>query len=288
MGLTTRWYSCIVTNTTIMEPNLITNTSVFDLTPSNIKKVKWQKPIWLSRKSIFSTFGIVLNEFYIPRKALKKFVAANSVHITGNVLDVGCGSKPYQHLFNYNTYYGIDIENPGHCHKNEQIDEYYDGINIPAANSTYDNTVCFEVLEHVFEPESFLKEINRVTKTGGKLLLTAPFIWNEHEAPNDYGRLTSFGMKHIMQKAGFEVIEHKKLLNGPEFFFTLLQVYVNDAQEVLYEKVKRKRIPRILIFSFMCPFVLVLNILSILAAKLPRDNRFYFNNGVLAVKVKQV
>ena len=40
----------------------------------------------------------------------------------------------------------------------------YDGKNFPFEDETFDSAVCSEVLEHVFEPNQFLKEVNRVLK----------------------------------------------------------------------------------------------------------------------------
>lgn len=229
--------------------------------------------------------GLVLNDFYFPRKGIRDFVYSQRDKITGKVLDIGCGSKPYQYFFTTEKYYGIDIENEGHDHTDENIDEFYDGKSIPAKDGEYDNVVCFEVLEHVFEPEQFLAEINRVLKPGGQLLLTTPFIWNEHEVPNDYGRLTSFGMKHLLGKMGFEMTYHKRILNGPEFFFVLIQVYMNDMQELMRKAVNYNKLGRITIFTFFRPIVLLVNILGLISKLLPRDNRFYFNHGVVAKKV---
>ncbi len=231
-----------------------------------------------------SLLGLIINDFYIPRRALLKFIQSNAGYIKGSVLDIGCGSKPYKELFSCNEYIGVDIENEGHSHIDEDIEYYYDGKILPFENNSFDNAVCFEVLEHVFEPDLFLTEVSRVLKPGGHLLLTTPFIWNEHEVPSDYGRYSSYGLKYLMNKNGFEVVSLKKILNGPEFFIVLLQVYINDFRMLIAEKIKF--IPKIrgILLVLFSPLIFVLNLIGLLLSLLIRDNRFYFNNGIIVKK----
>jgi ubiquinone/menaquinone biosynthesis C-methylase UbiE len=55
------------------------------------------------------------------------------------------------------------------------VDLEYDSI--PVDDETYDIVICCEVLEHMeIDPMFMLSEVNRVTKTGGLLLLTTPNI----------------------------------------------------------------------------------------------------------------
>ena len=72
----------------------------------------------------------------------------------------------------------------------------------------FDAVLCSEVLEHVPHPELALRELARVTKKGGVLLLTAPFNSLTHFAP--YHFCTGFNIywyeKHL-QENGFEIVE---------------------------------------------------------------------------------
>ena len=44
--------------------------------------------------------GLLINPFYLSRKGLYKEIKLLSPLVYGSVLDVGCGRKPYAHLFN--------------------------------------------------------------------------------------------------------------------------------------------------------------------------------------------
>jgi SAM-dependent methyltransferase len=158
--------------------------------------------------------GLFINPFYFARKGLYENISKYALHISGKVLDVGCGRKPYQDLFKTSSYVGMDIEQSGHSHKDERIDVFYDGKTFPFNKESFDNVITNQVFEHVFNPEQFLREINRVLRPNGYLLLTVPFVWDEHEQPYDFARYSSFGITDILQKHGFEVVSLTKSVNN--------------------------------------------------------------------------
>ena len=102
--------------------------------------------------------GLFINPFYFARYALYKNVSSIANHITGNVIDVGCGKKPYKHLFQTKKYIGIEVEQEGHDHTNEDVDVFYDGNRIPFDDARFDSAITSQVLEHVFTPDAFLTE----------------------------------------------------------------------------------------------------------------------------------
>ena len=81
-----------------------------------------------------------------------------------------------------------------------------DLASLPIKEGIFDTVVCTQVLEHVREPKEVLCELCRVLKTGGKLYLSAPQGWGVHQAPHDYFRFTCYGLRHLLEKAGFMVL----------------------------------------------------------------------------------
>jgi hypothetical protein len=63
------------------------------------------------------------------------------------------------------------------------------------------------VLEHLPEPATVLRELHRVLKPSGTLWMTAPLFYVEHERPYDFYRYTRYGLRHLLDQAGFEVRE---------------------------------------------------------------------------------
>jgi SAM-dependent methyltransferase len=171
-------------------------------------------------------FGVFINPFYFTRRELHRHIQSFAQKIKGKVLDIGCGSKPYRYLFRVNRYIGIDLKKSGHNHSTSNIDIFYDGKHIPFPKNHFSSVVMFEVLEHVFNPDELLKEIRRVIKTHGTILLSVPCMWDEHEKPFDYGRYTSYGMKYLLEKHGFTVLKQVKSTVGSDALFQLINSYV--------------------------------------------------------------
>lgn len=124
--------------------------------------------------------------------------------IAGEVLDLGCGEKPFKKEIQSvaDTYVGVDW--PATLHAKSEIDVYADiSKDLPIKNESFDTVVSFQVMEHLPEPAIFLREACRVLRPGGKIILTTPFMWGVHEAPHDYYRYTPFGLKHLLTRAGF-------------------------------------------------------------------------------------
>lgn len=195
------------------------------------------------------------------------------------LLDIGCGCKPYENICNADYYLGLEINTPVNRH-NEKVDVLYDGHTMPFKDKSFDCLISNQVLEHIFNPDVFLKEVNRVTKTGGLFLLTVPFVWDEHEQPVDYARYSSFGLNHILNASGFYIVEHRKSNNGIEVIFQLINAYIYKTTLT-----KHVYINLLLTLIIMAP----VNIIGLILSKiLPKNDDLYLDNIVLAKKVKDV
>ena len=125
----------------------------------------------------------------------------------GRLLDVGCGTKPFENYFDVKQYVGIDV--PSSEIRDSKRDISASGMQMPFKDGFFDTVLCTEVLEHVPEPHMLLTEINRVMKKGGCLILSTPQSWSTHGAPHDYYRYTEFGLWHLAKKSGFRVVSIK-------------------------------------------------------------------------------
>ena len=235
------------------------------------------KQIYIKEQFNPKILGLFINPFYFARKGLYQNVSKLITNLNGKLLDVGCGTKPYENICNVDEYIGLEIDDEGNRQHN-YADVFYDGKTIPFEDKSFDSILSNQVFEHVFNPNQFLKEINRVTKVGGKFLITVPFVWDEHEQPYDYARYSSFGLKHILAENGFEIIEHRKSNNGIEVIFQLINDY-------LYKVIMTENayFNLLIIILLMAP----INMSGLILSKLlPRNNDLYLDNIVLAKKTK--
>lgn len=131
--------------------------------------------------------------------------AAAAIPSGSLVLDAGAGEGRFRDLFLDKRYVGVDLAVGDATWDYSGLSAIDDLRMLCFADNTFDAAVCTVVLEHVSEPEQVLREIARVLKPGGKLLLVAPQSWHEHQIPYDFYRYTSYGLTHLLGKAGLDV-----------------------------------------------------------------------------------
>jgi SAM-dependent methyltransferase len=216
---------------------------------------------------------------YFFRKRLLNGIRQHAPALKGRLLDFGCGSKPYQSLFEVDEYVGLDYAGPGHSHDNETIDVYYDGRIIPLEAATFDCIFSSEVFEHIFNLPEILPELYRVMKPGAIILVTCPFAIGEHEIPNDFARYSSFALREMMTKNGFEVVAQEKLGNSIEVVFQLAILYIHQSIAPKFRTIPLVRsIFRCLIYPFMNVSALILG------GILPKGEDLYLSNLILCRK----
>jgi SAM-dependent methyltransferase len=199
--------------------------------------------------------------------------------ISGQLLDVGCGSKPYRNLFvNVDRYIGLEFDTP-ESRAAGYADFFYDGNHFPFDNASFDVVVSNQVLEHVFNPEEFLNEIFRILKPEGKVLLSVPFVWDEHLQPMDYARYSSFGLRSLLERHGFVVVDLRKMNADVRVIFQMINVYLYKILLTPSGKINL-----LLCAIFMAPFTL----LGILLSKvLPANPDLFLSQIVLARKIAE-
>lgn len=232
---------------------------------------------YLKQRFFPNLISIFINPFYLNRYFLLKEIKKYSKTLDGDLLDFGCGSKPYESLFvNVNSYIGVDVENDNHNHSKENIDVYYDGKTLPFEKDSFDSIFSSEVFEHVPNISETLLELNKVLKKEGRILITTPFSFPEHEMPFDFRRFTKNGIVKLIEENGFKVEEIKTYGNLILVLFQLLILYVHD---LLYTK--NKYINLFINSLFIFPFTFIGIILSFL---LPKNKSLYFGVILLATK----
>ena len=124
-------------------------------------------------------------------------------HARGALLDLGCGKVPLYAV------YAAHVEEvtcvdwaPG-----EHIDRSRDlSQPLPFDDARFDTIVLSDVLEHMPEPALVWREITRVLKPGGKVVMNVPFYYSVHAHPHDYYRYTNFALERFVKINGLTLV----------------------------------------------------------------------------------
>ncbi|MCK6639819.1 MAG: class I SAM-dependent methyltransferase [Bacteroidia bacterium] len=142
------------------------------------------------------------------------------------LLDAGAGEQQYRNLCSHLRYVSQDFAQ----YKPESdptglqmqtwnypaLDIVCDIISIPEKDGSFDAVLCTEVLEHIPDPVKAIHELSRLLRTGGTMLLTAPFCSLTHFAPFHFSTgFNRFFYEHHLKEAGFEITELQ--INGNYF-----------------------------------------------------------------------
>lgn len=240
----------------------------------------------LSKSPVFS-FNQIFRDRWVDAQAA--VLPAGS-----RVLDVGAGSCPYRHLFDHCEYRTQDVSL---LHADQlryggygQIDYVGDATAIPSPDREFDVVLCTEMLEHHPEPIRVVKELARILKPGGVLLLTAPLGSGIHQEPyHFYGGYTPYWYEKFLGEAGFEGLSIQP--NGG-FFRFFGQESLRYLQLSAPWKIPSGILIKVLWAPFWVALVPLLGLLmptgAVLIDRWDREKRFTVGYHVRAVRSRGV
>lgn len=113
---------------------------------------------------------------------LVRYKSVSQIVKNKTVLDIACGTGYGTQIIanNAKKVIGIDLSEEAiayakknYPHKNVTYQQG-DATNIPLPDKSVDVVVSLETIEHIPEPESFVKEVKRVLKPGGQFVVSTP------------------------------------------------------------------------------------------------------------------
>lgn len=154
--------------------------------------------------------------------------AGASVPASATVLDAGAGDGVYASAFDHAQYESADFLQVG-GKVYAPVTYVCDLRELPVEDGRFDLVLCAQVLEHLPEPLAALKEFHRVLRPGGRLWLSCPLFYEEHDKPYDFFRYTSFGLTRLLEEAGYTDVE----LEWLEGYFGTLAYQLRFAADSL-------------------------------------------------------
>jgi SAM-dependent methyltransferase len=192
------------------------------------------------------------------------------------VLDAGAGECQFKPLFKHANYRSQDFGKGAEAWDYSKIDFVCDIEKIPVKNASFDKILCTQVLEHVKSPVAVFKEFNRVMKPKGRLYLTAPQGWEEHQEPHDYWRYTKFGLAYLAESTGFKVISIRP--QGGYFIF------LDFHLRFFFEKAGLRGTALIIANLLYYPLRISMKLILILLDHFDRKKRLTLNYGCVFEK----
>ncbi len=153
-------------------------------------------PVWLHERLQVERWHV---HHFVRMQALPRMTAGKTV------LDAGSGREHEQYLRQELLATGATLHTCDFC-AGPGVDFVADVSAMPFESNTYDLVLCTQVLEHVQQPERVVKELARVLKPGGLLLLTTPQSSPLHNLPWNYFNFTNLGLRLLMEAAGLTMV----------------------------------------------------------------------------------
>jgi SAM-dependent methyltransferase len=154
-----------------------------------------------------------------PLYRFLKSISHNYKHL--DILEIGSGdtsiNQSAEHIFpNAKLFVQTDVNN-SYGHK------YLDITSSVLIEEKFDLVLCNNVLEHIFDIKSAIKNLNYLLKEKGHLVVSVPFIYPLHDEPKDFWRFTEHGLKKLFSDFKFLKIKRTGIRQFPTQYILLLQ-----------------------------------------------------------------
>ncbi len=139
------------------------------------------------------------------REAVEEF--ARRLPRASRVLDAGAGEAQYRGALEAagHRYWAIDLGAGEPDWSYSGIDAFARVEDLPFPAGCFDGVMSLAVIEHTPYPQRAVREMSRALKPGGALIIVVPTVWEEHQVPNDFYRFTRYGIRRLLEAAGFQV-----------------------------------------------------------------------------------
>jgi SAM-dependent methyltransferase len=145
------------------------------------------------------------------RTVLEGVIAGLGLPARARILDAGCGSgRNMLELIRFGTVTGVELSQTSvDLARKRGMGEVVAGsvLEMPFADDSFDLAVSLDVIEHLEDDLTALREIRRTVAPGGALLVTVPayqWLWSGHDEINHHHRrYTRRSLQSVAERAGW-------------------------------------------------------------------------------------
>jgi ubiquinone/menaquinone biosynthesis C-methylase UbiE len=192
--------------------------------------------------------------WYVARRALAVELLDNEIknRAAVRILDVGCGTGANADAFSrLAPTVGIDssMDALHFCQRRGIKAVTLSPVEqLPFACGAFDIVTALDVLEHTDDDLLCLREIHRVSKRSGLVLITVPaygFLWSEHdEALKHRRRYTAHELRNKLALTGFEVVRTSYFITTLFFPILALRIWQGLRKDSTHPKTSLYLLPK--------------------------------------------
>jgi SAM-dependent methyltransferase len=141
----------------------------------------------------------------------------------GSLLDCGAGNSQYPYYISCDRNVTADVS--------QNLAGNIDHLLVPDERlaveaASFDVVLLLDVLKHVHDQDFVFGEIKRVLTPIGRLFISVPFVYREHETPSNFARYTMFRVRELITRQQGKIVRLSKVGN---VYYTLLSLFLKSG-----------------------------------------------------------
>lgn len=168
----------------------------------------------------------------MAERQLSHYLPLFNTHLSGSLLDLGCGPVPYYELYKPLVSENICVDYPASPYTTEFLDHPVDlnaVARLPFEDDRFDSILATELIAHVHRPDVLMSEVARVLRPGGKAIITTTFINWMGEYPYEYSHQSGPGLRQLAQSASLEVVHLESYGGHADVFMDTLNKFMHSG-----------------------------------------------------------
>lgn len=200
-------------------------------------KNKWKPTRVIKEDNDFrvNTNEIGYGSYYVFNIQLNIYVEIIKKHATGDLLDCGCGKVPYYEIYKDQVDNIVYTDWEKTYNKSTFIEVHSDlNEKLNVGSNSFDTVLLTDVINHIHQPKILMKEISRVLRKNGKLILTTPFFYWINEAPYDHHRYTKYELIKLCEENNLKIVELNEYGGVLDIIFDLFNKILPNKKWLIY------------------------------------------------------